>query len=122
MTIRRRINLLLERKMVAVDEQRFKITATGTEALGADAPKHQPWVDLTRISAGLAQDVHERTVVTDISHFEKSRTAALGAQRAQATALLKGTPALNRIRMTGLSLLTFVRPERARHRLRPATT
>jgi hypothetical protein len=58
LTARRRVNLLVERKLIESDGRRFSITDEGRKALGDTAP--QPWVRMELISAVNARDVRTR--------------------------------------------------------------
>ena len=60
LTMRRRIEGLIERGLAAAQDGKFSITAAGVQALGPDAPQRQPWVNLERVRASTAKDVVAR--------------------------------------------------------------
>ena len=61
LTVRRRIDGLVEAKFSYPQDGRYAITDAGIAALGPDAPQRQPWVNLERGRAATAKDVVART-------------------------------------------------------------
>jgi hypothetical protein len=58
LTARRRVNLMVERKLIESDGRRFNITDEGRKALGDAAP--QPWARPEPVAASLSRDVRTR--------------------------------------------------------------
>jgi hypothetical protein len=58
LTARRRVNLMVERKLIESDGRRFSITDEGRKARGDAAP--QPWVRPEAVAASLSRDVRTR--------------------------------------------------------------
>ena len=106
-TIRRRINTLIERGAVEIDEsRRFQISAKGRDFLGDDIPPR--WLDPRRISAAAAKDVaerHGRERIDDRTNAMKSQHASRARQKASATGRFNRAPAFNHFDLTGQSPL-----------------
>lgn len=100
LTVKRRIARLIEAGMITTDsERRFLISGSGVTMLGgAPAPKVEPWLKTTSISAAAAKDVRERLEsqsVDDRSRFERSRQGGMARQRAMETARRNGSERFN---------------------------
>jgi hypothetical protein len=97
LTVRRRIDRLVEQKLMFPHEGRYAITDAGIAALGPDAPPRQPWVNLERVRASTARDVVARhgQEPDDRTRAFRSKIASLGAQQALATSRLKRHPAFS---------------------------
>jgi hypothetical protein len=80
LTVRRRIDGLIERKLAAVHDSLFMVTDAGVQALGdAASPRPQPWVNLAAISAANAPDVLSRSPTDDRTRAMRSQHATLAA-------------------------------------------
>jgi hypothetical protein len=97
LTMRRRIDRLVEQKCMFPHEGRYAITDAGIAALGPDAPNRQPWVNLERVRASTAKDVVARhgQAPDDRTRAFRSKIASMGAQKTIATSRLKRHPAFN---------------------------
>jgi hypothetical protein len=97
LTVRRRIDRLVEQKLMFPHEGRYTITAAGIAALGPNAPQRHPWVNLERVRASTARDVVARhsQEPDDRTRAFRSKIASLGAQQGLATSRLKRRPAFN---------------------------
>ena len=97
LTMRRRIDRLVEQKLMFPHEGRYAITDAGIAALGPDAPQRQPWVNLERVRASTARDVVARhgQEPDDRTRAFRSKVASLGAQQGLATTRLRRNSAFN---------------------------
>ena len=84
LTAKRRARLLAARGLLFADPRRFlSITDAGLKALGPDAPKPTPWVNVAAISAATAKDVTERIYVNNISAAQRSNCGKLARAAAK---------------------------------------
>ena len=97
LTVRRRIDRLVEQKLMFPHEGRYAITDAGIAALGPDAPQRQPWVNLERVRASTARDVVARhgQEPDDRTRAFRSKIASMGAQQGLATTRLRRNSAFN---------------------------
>ena len=84
-TVRRRINVMIERGLVEADGKKFRTTHAGFEALGDAAP--QPWVRVEAVSAALSKEVQARQDPDDRSKFTIAAQARQGAELARSKGL-----------------------------------
>ena len=81
LTVRRRLNGLIEVGLVVQDVQNFSVTPSGIAALG-DAPhRPAPWLRVEAVAASTARDVIERRRLNNLSASARSALGHLAAQR-----------------------------------------
>jgi hypothetical protein len=83
LTARRRVNLMVERKLIEAQGRKFSITDAGLVALGPSAPKR--WINTAAISAVSARDMQAR-------HGEAPADDRTTAQRAAHARMARGRP------------------------------
>ena len=89
LTVRGRIDMLVERGLARVAGRKFTATDEGRQALGPSAPpRPEPWLKAEAVSAAAAKDVRERRH-DDRTRAQLSRHGAMAAAKASATHLRK---------------------------------
>jgi hypothetical protein len=79
LTVRRRVDRLIERGLIETQDGRYAITDQGRAALGDQCPK--PWVKPEAVAASLAKDVTARGGSDLMTLAERGRAGGLAAAR-----------------------------------------